>query len=261
MPTVLAEMPAEVIVVDYACPQNTAQWVKENHPSVKVVNVTDDPGFCVARGRNLGAAVASSDWLVFIDADIKVTPGWLAWMRENLRSRSFFRAGRQGGRRDPESYGTVIVERAAFNSIGGYDEVFRGWGGEDDDLYKRLVVIGVTDSEYPRTFVSVLSHDDAERLTFHDIKEKDIHHVVNQCYIQAKFQAMNFYGFGNNLGIELRQQFMSKIKSSIIEWHEAGSGAAHTINLEMKGEGWLPSPYTLEKVLHFSLRVVIPKNS
>ena len=192
LPTLLAEKPAQVIVVDYGCPQNTAQWVQENHPGVTVVRVTDDPGFCLPRGRNLGAGAASSEWLVFIDADIKVTPGWLTWMRANLQSRTFYRANRIGRDRVQETYGTAIVERAIFNAVEGYDEAFRGWGGEDDDLYKRLVNNGFTDSEYPRAFVEALSHDDAERVAFHDIKEKDIHHIVNKCYMQIKFQIMSF---------------------------------------------------------------------
>ena len=38
--------------------------------------------------------------------------------------------------------GTIAVEREAFWSIGGFDEGFVDWGGEDDEFYDRCLSIG-----------------------------------------------------------------------------------------------------------------------
>lgn len=260
LPTLLAEKPAEVIVVDYGCPQNTANWVRKNYPEVKVVQVSDDPGFCLPRARNRGAQVASSDWLVFIDADIKVSSGWLGWMNAYLTSHNFYRASRVGSQRDPETYGTVIVERESFDTLGGYDEAFRGWGGEDVDLYKRLFFSGYKSSEYPNTFVRALRHDDSERLKFHDIKQKDIHHIVNQCYMQAKFQIMSFYGLRNNPKIEIREKVMAKVKHVIGDWHKRGGSDFPVVSFKVSNADWLPEPYNMEKVLTFSMKVALRKD-
>ncbi|HSC84779.1 MAG TPA: galactosyltransferase-related protein [Pseudomonas sp.] len=185
--TIVAEAPAEIILVDYACPDNTGDWVEKNFPSVKVVRVKDDAGFCLPRARNIGAANSSAPWLCFIDADIKVQSGWIEWMRNNLDNSCFYRASRIDGKQLQEIAGTFICPRNAFNSIAGYDEVFRGWGGEDIDLYARLAdVAKVQTAYYPQQFVKPIAHADDERTTFHAIKNIKIQSLINGCYVKAK---------------------------------------------------------------------------
>jgi len=41
-------------------------------------------------------------------------------------------------------YGSICAPRAAFEAIGGYDESFADWGGDDDDLRIRLEMAGST---------------------------------------------------------------------------------------------------------------------
>jgi hypothetical protein len=55
LPLIVAQSPAEIVVVDYACPEQTGDWVEARYGSVKVLRVSDDPGFCVSRARNIGA--------------------------------------------------------------------------------------------------------------------------------------------------------------------------------------------------------------
>src|SRR6476661_4950454 len=105
VPLMVAQGAAEVIVVDYSCPDKTGDWVEANFPSVKVVRVTDDPGFSVGRARNLGAAQSTADWMVFIDGDVKAAPGWHDWMQKHLSPGRFYRAAPVEGRRDPETWG------------------------------------------------------------------------------------------------------------------------------------------------------------
>lgn len=120
----LAQEADEVIVVDYACPDGSGDWVERDHPGTRVVRVEALPGFCAARARNIGAAVARSEWLAFIDCDIRTQAGWVDWMRKALKPGCFYRA--QDGDRgpDPELGGTAICRRVDFETIGGYDEVF-----------------------------------------------------------------------------------------------------------------------------------------
>lgn len=61
--------PAEVIVVDFSCLQGTADYVRSHFPSVRVVAVEGEAYFSNWKARNAGAAVASSDILLFCDAD------------------------------------------------------------------------------------------------------------------------------------------------------------------------------------------------
>ena len=75
LPLFCALSDTEVIVVDYGCPDRSGDWVAAHHPAVKVVRIDDDPGFNPSRARNIAARDCQSDYLLFVDADIKVRPG------------------------------------------------------------------------------------------------------------------------------------------------------------------------------------------
>jgi glycosyltransferase involved in cell wall biosynthesis len=118
LPIIAGTKAAEVILVDYGCPDNSGDWAEANHPAVKVVRVTDDPVFWAARARNMGAAAASAEWLVMIDGDILIQPEWLDWMQANIKAGEFYRAAPVAERRrDPDTYGTVICRRADFMAV------------------------------------------------------------------------------------------------------------------------------------------------
>ena len=38
--------------------------------------------------------------------------------------------------------GSIVVRRDAYDAIGGFDESFIGWGGEDNDFFDRAAVLG-----------------------------------------------------------------------------------------------------------------------
>ena len=120
LPLIVAQSPAEIMVVDYACPQQTGDWVEAHYGPVKGLRVSDDPGFCVSSARNIGALETSSPWLLFIDADVEVAPGLVDWVRKFAAPNSYYvPVPSVGQRADRELDGTVLVERKAFERIGG----------------------------------------------------------------------------------------------------------------------------------------------
>lgn len=253
LPLLVAQAPAEIIVVDYGCPDNAGDWIDKNYPSVNVIRVTDDQGFCPARARNLGAMAVSFDWILFIDADIHVSANLFEWMNSNLDTNNFYRAGRVDGTRRTDTWGTFICRKRIFDSISGFDEVFRGWGGEDDDIFRRLVAMGVNESEYPGEYVSPIRHDDLMRLAFYDIKERDIHHCINWFYIEAKMQLMAIHGRKEQPPLNVRQEIMQKIITSVLEWRDGKTDALPSVSFSIQKSSWLPSPYKMRKNINFTL--------
>ena len=166
LPLMLQQPRAEVIVVDYGCEQGTAAWVKENHSAAKLVEVNDDPVFCAARARNMGAKNASHETLCFVDADVFTHLEFAKWLELNQDPNSFYVYP------DPkavELVGFLIVARGHFFKVGGYDEAFTAWGGEDSDLYERLAMIGLSQSSVPMKSISSISHGDELRQVGKDV--------------------------------------------------------------------------------------------
>jgi len=209
LPLLAAQPGTEAIVVDYGCPQDTGSWVRERFPRVKVVAVDDDPGFCVARGRNLGAAAASAPWLCFVDADVKLREGFAAWAREHARGRHYYRALPPS----EEVWGTCICSAEDFEGAGAYDEAFRGWGGEDDDLYVRLEDSGCLPSGFPAGLLEAIAHGDATRLAQYEIKDKRIHNRVSQVYVAAKRHLAKL--LGRPLSLEERTRLFAESQKGV----------------------------------------------
>lgn len=253
LPLLVAESAAEIVVVDYGCPQGAGDWVARNCPTVTVVRVEDDPGFCLPRARNLGAQKSTAPWLCFIDADVKVTPGWPQWMADNLDAGCFYRADKVDGERVLDTWGTVLCSRKGFLDVGGYDEVFRGWGGEDDDLYERLKMAGYAESEYPSRFVDAIKHDDVERTVFHDIKEKRLQFFVNRFYTEAKLDLMKIIGM--ELPLAERQSMMKKIKAEIMAWSLDQTNKNTGFTTTFAIPAWLPEPFRMIKNYTITLNI------
>jgi glycosyltransferase involved in cell wall biosynthesis len=168
----------EVIVVDYSCPQGTGEFVAANFPSVRVVSVPGQDHFSNWRARNAGAAAATSNVLIFVDADTLMAEGAMDWLATHLPPRTFgffdsktSRAFNRDGPRVAANQlkGFQIVPAAAFRRVGGYDEVLEGYAaGADTDLEQRLSMIGLRRRPLDACIVkSIIQHDASSRTTHH----------------------------------------------------------------------------------------------
>ena len=169
----------EVIVVDYSCPQGTAHFVRENFPAVRVVSVAGEVHFSNWKARNAGAAHASSDMLVFIDADTILADGAIDWLSANVpvQSYGFFdrktsQSFNQSGPRlaSNQLKGFHVIPSDAFRRVGGYDEVLEGYAaGADTDLEERLLSKRLAKHALDACIVtSVIEHDAASRTQHHE---------------------------------------------------------------------------------------------
>lgn len=141
----------ELIVCDNNSTDNTAELARA--AGAKVVF---EPINQIARARNCGAAAASGDWLVFIDADSSPSSELLAEVAEQIQSGQCLAGGctvklaghypvakwvaalwngtSRAGRLLAGSF--IFCEAAAFREIGGFsNELF---AGEEIDLSRRL---------------------------------------------------------------------------------------------------------------------------
>ena len=142
----------EVIVADAASTDNT-RTIAADH-GAKVVD-----GGMPGAGRNAGAAIASGDFLVFLDADVIIPENFLKNLYNEMQERyidvatcaikplSDIQLDRvihklinvtilANLRIDPKAFGfCIFITRRLFNRIGGFDETIKV--AEDNDLVKR----------------------------------------------------------------------------------------------------------------------------
>ncbi|MEO8274905.1 MAG: glycosyltransferase family 2 protein [Thermoanaerobaculia bacterium] len=66
----------ELLLLDNGSHDGTADWVRRNHPWVRLVESATNLGFCA--GNNRLAEIAEGDALVLLNNDARPDPGWLA---------------------------------------------------------------------------------------------------------------------------------------------------------------------------------------
>lgn len=182
LPLLTAQPFAEVILVDFQCPQRAGDWVESAFPAVRVVRVTDRPQFNVAVARNRGAAIATAPWLFFVDVDVLLAPEFLASTFPRLQPGAFL----IGDPKPPELWGTMFVERTAFEAIAGYDEVFEGWGVEDTEILDRLEFAGLRKGFFAGELARPILHSDELRTRYHEVKDRSLNGAINEFYRAIK---------------------------------------------------------------------------
>jgi GT2 family glycosyltransferase len=168
----------EVIVVDNASADDTpsylAEWVTHGRDRRIILN-NDNRGFAAA--NNQGLAVATGEYLVMLNNDTYVTPGWVATLVWHLRRNErlgmlgpvtnnignearidihyadmegmLLAAGdytrRHAGRLTPlrtAAFFCVMLRRSVYEKVGPLDEVFGVGFFEDDDYCRRVEQAG-----------------------------------------------------------------------------------------------------------------------
>ena len=157
----LIDLP-EIILVDNASTDGTADYLR-TLAKVKVISNVENLGF--AGGCNTGIKAASGEWVVVLNNDVIVTPGWLdgmlnaaerwklqivtpairegectydisAYARELTgRMQNVIRRGRANGI-------CFMVNRSVFDAIGLFDEKFLIGQYEDKDFFLRAANAG-----------------------------------------------------------------------------------------------------------------------
>lgn len=207
----LARQPhAQVIVVDYDCPDGAGDWAAFAHPEVTVVRVENAPLFNVSRARNAGAQAAVGEWICFVDADIVLAGDFVERAWQILNRDAYYRV--QSERRD--AFGTMICGRADYVALEGYDEVMEGWGYEDVDFYFRLGVIGRVQHALPADWMRALDHGNAERVRFYADRMSWRSLLTNAFYAQVKHDLIRHLG-NANLPLDLRADIYRRVAAAL----------------------------------------------
>ena len=242
----MLELGAEVVVVDYSCPEKTADYVERNFPAARVVRVEGEPGFSNWKARNRGAAAATGEMLVFCDADTllsttaidkmaaRLPAGWFGSLIPNEHAKF---PKRKRGLEANQFRGFQVVPSPAFRATGGYDEVLEGYGaGGDVDLGNRLILRGLKLRNLGVDIIEdVIEHDSSARLAHHR-DPVTISYAAGSLYRRAKTAVMGG-SLNQNLPLAMRAKLFAAARRAAAEIAGGKDSAAITIELGEKPLG------------------------
>lgn len=245
----VAQANSECIVVDYGCPQGTARWVADRFPDVTIVRVDDVPVFSQCRARNLGAAAGSASVLCFVDADIMLDPQFGAWISQHCLEKTFLRAQPLS----MDTWGTFACRREDFQRVGGYDEIYEGYGASPEDLYLRLAHAGSVERRFPAALISSLPNSESERTAHYATKNRWWQQRVNALYLVAKLDLMKL--LRTDLTGSQKSAIYAQAKVAIEQARSAGANAA-TLDVALDDDitRTMSILFHLKRQLRYSIR-------
>lgn len=221
-----------VVLVDYACPEASGAWAHQNIPGVQVLRV-EESVFSVAKARNLGAAIAKTEALLFVDADVLIPGNFLSILSPEYRPDRFIRFLGQGPSAQQGTWGLCVVPREAFVTVGGYDECFRGWGGEDDDLYYRLKNMGLKEAVFSASILETIPHPDHLRTAHYEQKDKVISFAESRMYRELKYFVMRFFGVRSELQQQTRLELSRLAREATRAWQAGGCKTHAPVKIDL----------------------------
>lgn len=126
----LARPPAEIVVVDNASTDGSAAFVREAFPEVLRIEPGTNTGFC--RGNNLGIAATTSPFVLALNPDTRLDPGFLEAL---LPAFDDPRVGAAAGKL--LRFDGVTLDSAGQQLGRSRQPVDRGYGRRDDGRYDR----------------------------------------------------------------------------------------------------------------------------
>lgn len=258
LPAMLAQEGAEVVVVDYSCPEGTADFIEREYPQVRVVRIEGEAGFSNWRARNRGAAAATGEMLLFCDADTILAEGAAEALAKILPQRSFGfftrvstqRFNKKGERLSHNQLrGFHVLPARMFRALGGYDEVLEGYAaGGDTDLEERLARRGFKGHKLGEGIVEdVIEHDNQARFTHHS-DPIALSYAAGLLYRRAKLVLLGAMP-APNLPLKTRQQLYRTARGAAADFVKGKNVASLTVTFEKRPIG-MPRQLGFERGNH-----------
>lgn len=140
--------PAEIIIVDGGSTDRTAALLRDASEKDRRIRVIEAGPASPGRGRNIGIAAASNEWIALTDAGIRLETDWLERLAAAVRDnpeldivhgnfepviRSFFqkcvalctiapRRDTPAGRATPKFIASTMLKKHVWQSVGGFPD-------------------------------------------------------------------------------------------------------------------------------------------
>ena len=188
LPQNLADNPnSKFVILNYGTEDGLLEYLFTKHAAeiqsgrLAVYSHLDAPKFHMAHAKNMAmrcGMLEGADILVTLDADNFAGPGFEDHVADLLKDPSIEFArpdfasmppiGQRYNKEDPlllarGFYGRLAIRKQAFIKMGGYDEIYDTWRGEDADMLARLYRVGIKGAFLDQKFLRAINHPSAVR--------------------------------------------------------------------------------------------------
>lgn len=160
------------VVVDYGSTDDLREWMGQYKDDERVAyyHYPDATTFKMSHAKNMAhrcGLLEGADILVSLDADNFTGQGFATYIAEQFRAdpsgKTFMWALMIKGVLPRGINGRIVVSRQAFMNVGGYDEKFEAWSGEDKDFNLRLTRLGYKGISIDPRYLNAIPHNDKMR--------------------------------------------------------------------------------------------------
>ena len=145
----IASEPVEVVVLDYNSSDGLDGWLRLFNGPITHKCYRGGEHYRMAHAYNLAVKASAGEYVVVMGADAVLAEGYVPALRELIADGCMWMRARK-------CKGIVCIWRSEFYMMGGYDERFWGYMGEDKELEARLRRRGAKFGLVPDGLVSVL---------------------------------------------------------------------------------------------------------
>lgn len=177
----------EIIILDWSSNPPLRDIVMEHpDPRIKFIRVNNEPEWVLSRAYNLAIRASSRSTVVRTDCDYLLAEDFVDVHPLPKSGPSRFYAGNYRLARNANEVhlnGAVVIRRADFFKVGGYDERIQTYGWDDEDLYTRLEKVGVKKSDISYKHITHVPHDDNARAQ-HDVRFVQVEIDLNRILLE-----------------------------------------------------------------------------
>jgi len=229
LPTLARQPNSQTILVDYSCPDGSADWASQHFPSVKIVRLNEQGVFNLSRARNEGAKHAAATWICFVDADVLLAPQFCENIAEHLE-HGFFCVFDTTSNKNGIG-GSCVVKQRDQLEVGGYDEAIDSWGSEDKDLYWRFENAGIKTKILQHDFIEdIFQHSDDSRTQFSSQKDIRLSHIIGSIYRYQKYLLLKV-ARETMRDLDSRKALYAQCKRIVEESYKAGTTAEFILEI------------------------------
>lgn len=165
----------EFVILNYNSQDKVDEWIKEtlsqeiNSGRVVYYKESEAKSFIPSHARNICALMASGDVICNVDADNFTGVGFANHLARLFRfsPKTICCSKYALSTRKVSTHGRLALSKKNFLGLGGYNEDFLyGWGGEDNDLFKRCQSLHYNIYYLTDEFLQHLEHDDNMRIQY-----------------------------------------------------------------------------------------------